>query len=59
MYTLGNKECKGQAYTIIQIPHKRGTRESNKQLPKVPAANWSSFYHSEGHTGRLYSTHLL
>jgi len=39
MYTIDSKECKGQAYTIIQIPHKRGTRESNKQLPKVLAAN--------------------
>jgi len=39
MYTFGSLEYKGQAYTIVQIPHRSGTRESNKQLPKVSATN--------------------
>lgn len=54
MYTFDSIDCKGQAYAVIQIPHRNGTRESHKQLPKVMAKRYT--YHPGRHTPRLYST---
>jgi len=54
-------ECKGQAYTAIWIPHRSGSRESQKQLSELLATTstkWSYTYCPERHTCRLCSTHF-
>jgi len=46
-YTIDSMEYNGQAYTAIRIPHRRGTRESQKQLSELLATTstkWSYTY---------------
>ena len=62
MYPIGSRECKGQAHTATQIPHRSGTRGSHRatiQVLATTSTKQSYSYHPGRHTSTLYSAHFL